>query len=78
MHYVNGDIILSADGAERLQYLLSHPNPEEVQKKLKACTTNEDSCDDCMYREFCIRFYTPHCDSPNEWEILEKSGGIPC
>lgn len=37
MHYVNGDIILSADGAERLQYLLSHPNPEEVQKKLKTC-----------------------------------------
>ena len=45
---------------------------------INVCTTNEDSCDDCMYREFCIRFYTPHCDSPNEWEILEKSGGIPC
>lgn len=37
MHYVNEDIILSADGAKRLRYLLSHPNPEEVQKKLKAC-----------------------------------------
>lgn len=37
MHYVNGDIILSADGAKRLQYLLSHPDVEETQKKLKEC-----------------------------------------
>lgn len=48
MHYVNGDIILSADGAERLQYLLSHPNPEEVQKKLKECM---DSLAEMNYRE---------------------------
>ena len=37
MHYVNGDIILDADEARRFQYLLRHPNVEEVQKKLKAC-----------------------------------------
>lgn len=37
MHYVNGDIILSADGAKRLQYLLSHPDVENTQKKLKEC-----------------------------------------
>lgn len=37
-----------------------------------------EQCDDCTYREFCTRFVTPHRDCPNEWEILEKSGGIPC
>lgn len=37
MHYVNGDIILDADEARRFQYLLRHPNVEEVQKKLKDC-----------------------------------------
>lgn len=37
MHYANGDIILSADGAKRLQYLLRHPDVEETQKKLKEC-----------------------------------------
>lgn len=37
MHYVNGDIILDADEARRFQYLLRHPNVEEIQKKLKAC-----------------------------------------
>lgn len=35
MHYVNGDIILSDDGAKRLRYLLSHPDVENTQKKLK-------------------------------------------
>lgn len=35
MHYVNGDIILSADGAKRLQYLLSHPDVENTQKEVK-------------------------------------------
>lgn len=37
-----------------------------------------EHCDDCMYREFCTRFVTLHKDCPNEWMILEKSGGIPC
>lgn len=37
MHYVNGDIILDADEARRFQYLLRHPNVEEIQKKLKDC-----------------------------------------
>ena len=37
-----------------------------------------EHCDRCMYREFCTRFVTPHKDCPNEWMILEKSGGIPC
>lgn len=37
MHYVNDDIILDADEARRFQYLLRHPNVEEIQRKLKAC-----------------------------------------
>lgn len=37
MHYVNEDIILSADEAKRLQYLLSHPDVENTQKRLKEC-----------------------------------------
>ena len=37
MHYVNSDIILDADEARRFQYLLRHPNVEEIQRKLKAC-----------------------------------------
>lgn len=37
MHYVNSDIILSPDGAKRLRYLLSHPDVENTQKKLKEC-----------------------------------------
>lgn len=37
-----------------------------------------ENCDGCLYREFCTRFVTPHKDCPNEWMILEKSGGIPC
>lgn len=38
MHYVNSDIILDVDEARRFQYLLRHPNVEEVQKKLKTCS----------------------------------------
>lgn len=38
MHYVNSDIILDAGEARRFQYLLRHPNVEEVQKKLKTCS----------------------------------------
>ena len=49
MHYVNGDIILSADGAKRLQYLLGHPDVEETQKKLKECM---DSLAEMNYREY--------------------------
>lgn len=38
-----------------------------------------ENCDGCMYREFCTRFVTPYNDDyPCEWEILKKSGGIPC
>ena len=37
-----------------------------------------EHCDDCTYHEFCTRFVTSHRDCPNEWMILEKSGGIPC
>lgn len=38
-----------------------------------------EHCDDCMYREFCTRFVTSYNDDyPCEWEILKKSGGIPC
>ena len=48
MHYVNGDIILDADEARRFQYLLRHPNVEEVQKKLKACS---DALAEMNYRE---------------------------
>ena len=48
MHYVNGDIILDADEARRFQYLLRHPNVEEVQKKLKACN---DALAEMNYRE---------------------------
>lgn len=48
MHYVNGDIILDADEAKRFQYLLRHPNVEEVQKKLKACN---DALTEMNYRE---------------------------
>lgn len=25
-----------------------------------------DSCGECMYYDFCARFYTPHCDCPDE------------
>ena len=49
MHYVNGDIILSADGAERLQYLLRHPDVENTQKKLKECV---DSLAEMNYQEY--------------------------
>lgn len=49
MHYVNGDIILSADGAKRLQYLLSHPDVENTQKKLKECM---DSLAEMNYQEY--------------------------
>lgn len=49
MHYVNGDIILSADGAKRLRYLLSHPDVENTQKKLKECM---DSLAEMNYREY--------------------------
>ena len=48
MHYVNEDIILSADGAKRLRYLLSHPDVEEIQRKLKACN---DALAEMNYRE---------------------------
>lgn len=48
MHYVNEDIILSADGAKRLRYLLRHPNVEEIQRKLKACN---DALAKMNYRE---------------------------
>ena len=48
MHYVNEDIILSADGAKRLKYLLSHPDVEETQKKLKKCL---DSLAEMNYQE---------------------------
>lgn len=27
---------------------------------------NELGCDDCIYWNFCARFYTPHCDCPDE------------
>lgn len=37
MHYVNEDIILSADEAKRFKYLLSHPDVENTQKRLKEC-----------------------------------------
>lgn len=49
MHYVNGDIILSADGAKRLKYLLWHPDVEETQKKLKECI---DSLAEMNYQEY--------------------------
>lgn len=49
MHYVNGDIILSADGTERLQYLLRHPDVENTQKKLKECV---DSLAEMNYQEY--------------------------
>lgn len=49
MHYVNEDIILSANGAKRLQYLLSHPDVENTQKKLKECT---DSFAEMNYQEY--------------------------
>lgn len=48
MHYVNEDIILSADGAKRLKYLLEHPDVEETQKKLKKCI---DSLTEMNYQE---------------------------
>lgn len=48
MHYVNNDIILDTDEARRFQYLLRHPNVEEVQKKLKACS---DALAEMNYRE---------------------------
>lgn len=48
MHYVNEDIILSADGAKRLRYLLSHPDVENTQKRLKECM---DSLAEMNYRE---------------------------
>lgn len=48
MHYVNSDIILDADEARRFQYLLRHPNVEEVQRKLKACN---DALAEMNYRE---------------------------
>ena len=48
MHYVNEDIILSADGAKRLRYLLSHPDVENTQKRLKECM---DSLVEMNYRE---------------------------
>lgn len=48
MHHANGDIILSADGAKRLQYLLRHPDVEETQKKLKECM---DSLTKMNYQE---------------------------
>ncbi len=48
MHYVNSDIILDADEARWFQYLLRHPNVEEVQRKLKACN---DALAKMNYRE---------------------------
>lgn len=48
MHYVNSDIILDADEARRFQYLLRHPNVEEVQRKLKACS---EALAEMNYRE---------------------------
>ena len=39
---------MSADGAKRLQYLLSHPDVENTQKKLKECM---DSLAEMNYRE---------------------------
>lgn len=48
MHYVNSDIILDADEARRFQYLLRHPNVEEIQRKLKACN---DALAKMNYRE---------------------------
>lgn len=48
MHYINEDIILSDDGSKRLRYLLSHPDVENTQKKLKKCT---DSLAKMNYRE---------------------------
>lgn len=48
MHYINEDIILSDDGSERLRYLLSHPDVENTQKKLKECM---DSLAEMNYQE---------------------------
>ena len=54
--------------------------PKDLETALLAFITEykqSESCDDCIYREFCIRFYTPHSDSPSEWEILEKTECVP-
>lgn len=52
--------------------------PKDLETALLDFITECEHCDECMYREFCIRFVTPHKDCPNEWMVLEKSGGIPC
>ena len=48
MYYVKSDIILDADEARRFQHLLRHPNVEEVQRKLKACS---DTLAEMNYRK---------------------------
>lgn len=59
---------------------MTTPNELEIalQDFISECDRHEENCDDCTYRELCTRFVTPHRDCPNEWMILEKSGGIPC
>lgn len=45
--------------------------PEQLEAVIKdfiyECekqSETSDNCDDCMYHDFCARFYTPHCDCP--------------
>ena len=59
---------------------MTTPNELEIalQDFISECDRQSENCDDCMYREFCTRFVTPYKDCPNEWMVLEKSGGIPC
>ena len=38
---------------------------------------NELGCDDCIYWNFWTRFYTPHCDCPDEWTIYDKVSPLP-
>ena len=55
--------------------------PEQLEIALRdfiyECNQHEENCDDCIYRLFCCRFYTPQCDCPSEWTVYDKANPIP-
>ena len=55
--------------------------PEQLEATLQdfinECARHEESCDDCIYRLFCCRFYTPQCDCPSEWTIYDEANPMP-
>ena len=58
--------------------------PEKLEEVLRdficECERHDDSdekCTDCIYWDICARFYTPHCECPDEWTLYDKVSPIP-